>query len=71
MTPIELLTERWFCIQEARLKELQEVTRHNNPALFTQVQNDTFWDVVFEDLEQSIRDLDPDHSLLTENQIHF
>ena len=27
MTQIELLTQRWNCIQEARLKEMQEIAK--------------------------------------------
>ena len=73
MTEIELLTERWFCIQEARLKEMQKITekhsRNELGAVIGLLNDDPFWDHTFDLLEKAIREIDPDHEFLTENQI--
>ena len=73
MTPVEILTKRWDCIQEARLKEMQHITSEAIPQLTHSVvdylNNDPFWEGVFDQLETQLRFHDPAHSYLPENQI--
>ena len=73
MTEIELLTERWCCIQEARLKEMQKITEKTEPnarhTLSGLLNGDPFWEHILDVLEKAIREIDPDPSFLTENQI--
>ena len=73
MTEIELLTERWFCIQEARLKEMQKITqkhsRNELGSLIGLLNDDPFWEHIFDVLEKAIREVDPDNELLGENQV--
>ena len=73
MTPIELLTQRWFCVQEARLKEIQAIVEkvdvRQRAAVVEQLNSDPFWENNFDILEKEIRKVDPDNELLTENQV--
>ena len=73
MTQIELLTARWFLLQEARLKEMQEIAsktdRSNHFALIQILNGDPFWENSFDILEKAIREIDPGHEFLSENQI--
>ena len=71
MTEIELLTERWFCVQEARLKEMQKITektpRHSRHELIGLLNDDPFWGHIFNVLEKAIREVEPDHPFLSES----
>ena len=73
MTEIELLTQRWFCIQEARLKEMQQIAektdRRQHFALIELLNGDPFWEHIFDNLEAAIREIDPNNELLVENQV--
>lgn len=73
MTELELLTERWYLIQEARLKELQKLTektpRNAQMALIEQMNGDPFWEHIFDLLEKAIFEIDPQHPFLSVNQI--
>ena len=73
MTEIELLTQRWDCIQEARLKEMQKIAektdRRQHFALIETLNEDPFWEHTFDVLEKAIREIAPDHEYLTENQV--
>ena len=73
MSEIDFLTERWYCLQEARLKEIQAVTakyeRNQRLAVFQRMNEDPLWEYIFDVLEKAIREVDPNHELLSENQI--
>ena len=75
MTEIELLTEGWNCIQEARLKEMQEIATRiyarEHCALVEVLNADPFWEHIFDLLEKAIREVDPDHDYLPENHIQL
>ena len=73
MTEIELLTERWNCIQQARLSEMQEIATRTDirqrMSLVEALNADPFWEHIFDLLEKAIREVDPDHDYLPENHI--
>ena len=73
MTELELLTQRWFLLQEARLKEMQEIAaktdRSQHFSLIQMLNGDPFWESAFDILEKAIREIDPDHEFLSENQV--
>ena len=73
MTEIELLTQRWFLLQEARLKEMQEIAaktdRSQHFSLIQTLNGDPFWENAFDILEKAIREIDPNHEFLTENPV--
>ena len=73
MTEIDFLTQRWYCFQEARLKEIQTVTakyeRNQRLAVFQRMNEDPLWEQIFDVLEAAIREVDPNNELLPENHI--
>ena len=58
MTQIELLSERWACIQEARLKEMQEIAKRTDArehyALVEILNSDPFWEHIFDLLPAAV-----------------
>ena len=75
MTQIELLTQRWNCIQEARLKEMQEIAKktdiRKHMSLVEALNVDPYWRLIFDLLEKAIREVDPAHDYLPENHIQI
>ena len=73
MTELELFTKRWDVLQEARLKEMKQISEKVDPrqhvALIQHLNSDPFWEHSFDILEGALRELDPDHSYLPENNI--
>ena len=68
------LTSRWEILQQARLTELSEITLKlpAGPGRWDAIQTlneDPFWESIFDGLETQLREVYPDHPYLTENQI--
>ena len=73
MTPVEILTNRWDRLQEARLREVNDLTKNAAPGgqvvMVDYLNRDPFWEGLFDQLETQLRFHDPAHSYLPENQI--
>ena len=75
MTAIEILIKRWDCIIVARHLELQDLHESTIPqarlSVIQQHNEDPFWENIFDLLEGQLRELDPNHEYLPENQIEI
>ena len=78
LTPMKLdaaqLTSRWEILQQARHNEMGEITLRlpSGPGRWEMIQamnEDPFWENIFNGLETQLREVYPDHPYLTENQI--
>ena len=68
------LTSRWEILQQARLTELGEITLKlpAGPGRWDAIKamnEDPFWEQIFDGLETQLREVYPDHPYLSENQI--
>lgn len=75
MTEIEILTKRWDLIQQARLSEAQhlmsQVPKQLQLGMISALNTEPFWEGLFDQLETQLRERDPNHSYLPENQIEL
>ena len=78
LTPMKLdaaqLTSRWEILQQARHNEMGEITLRlpSGPGRWEMIQamnEDPFWENIFNGLETQLRAVYPDYLYLTENQI--
>ena len=68
------LTSRWEILQQARHNEMGEITLRlpSGPGRWEMIQamnEDPFWENIFNGLETQLRAVYPDYPYLTENQI--
>ena len=73
MNGSELMTIRWNVIQQARLQEMQALMENVAPEghleLIEALNADAWWEHIFDQMEDALRVIDPNHEYLPENHI--